>query len=162
MSNIPSSAQYIQIEGAQTRSPDSESLIQTIGGTENYLLDQNTANTAAHAALSASIAAIAADVASRPKVYKFVYGFGASPFGAVVASSPNGKQIYGALLFDGQSGAGQGQVVQVDPLYPTIAGGLVGSAKLRIGGPSNSQIIHTDSNPLGGGIGASGIMIYEA
>lgn len=43
MTNIPSAGNYIQIEGARTRSPVSENLVQTMGGTTNYLLDQNTA-----------------------------------------------------------------------------------------------------------------------
>lgn len=58
MSDIPSSAQYVQIEGAELRAPVSESLVQTIGGSTNYLLDQNTTNTAAIASNTAAIAAI--------------------------------------------------------------------------------------------------------
>ena len=63
MSNIPSSEQKIQIEGAQLRAPVSESLVQTIGGSLNYLIDKadaqdvyNTTNDANIVALNASIA----------------------------------------------------------------------------------------------------------
>lgn len=40
MSNIPGDREYIQIEPTQTRFPVSESLMQTIGGTINYILDE--------------------------------------------------------------------------------------------------------------------------
>lgn len=42
MSDIPNSSNPIQIEGARTRSPVAESLIQAIGGAINFLLDRNS------------------------------------------------------------------------------------------------------------------------
>lgn len=39
MSNIPSAAEYVQLEAVLTRRPTSESLLQGMGGSINYLLD---------------------------------------------------------------------------------------------------------------------------
>lgn len=58
MSNIPSSPSYIQIEGTRFRSAVSEGVAQTIGGSINFLLDQNTSNTAAIATLNSEVAAL--------------------------------------------------------------------------------------------------------
>lgn len=39
MSNIPSSKKYVQLEGVLDRKPVSQDLLQTIGGSINYILD---------------------------------------------------------------------------------------------------------------------------
>lgn len=53
--NIPSAAEYIQVEATQTTSPVSESSAQAAGGSINFLLDSNTTNTAAIAALTSDV-----------------------------------------------------------------------------------------------------------
>jgi hypothetical protein len=54
MSNIPSANQKIQIEPTQYRSPTSESLFQTIGGSVNYALDGVASSAALIAELNSS------------------------------------------------------------------------------------------------------------
>src|SRR3990172_2476061 len=55
MSDIPSNGQYIQIEGTRLRSPTSESLFQSIGGTVNYLLDEDASRISDIAAVNARV-----------------------------------------------------------------------------------------------------------
>lgn len=56
--NIPSVEARIQIEGTRLRSPTSESLFQTIGGSVNYALDQVDALNASDVTQNAAITAL--------------------------------------------------------------------------------------------------------
>jgi len=58
MSDIPSANQKIQIEPTQYRSPTSESLFQTIGGSVNYALDGVATNAADIVTINSDIAAL--------------------------------------------------------------------------------------------------------
>lgn len=99
MANIPSSAQYIQIESTRLRSPTSESLFQTMGGTENYLLDQDTATQAALTAQQAEIVAL--QTQSRPVFVDGNFAIGTGAGSTVLYSKPGGTNwstAWGGML----------------------------------------------------------------
>lgn len=79
MSNIPSSAQYIQLQAAQQRASTSEFLAQTIGGSINYLLDQTISNNLKISIFSGALVQ------------------NTSPFGNTI-TGPSGT-IHGAFIF---------------------------------------------------------------
>lgn len=81
MSDIPSSPLYIQIEGAEFRAPVSESLVQAIGGSTNWLLD---------------------------KAFYILENY--PPIGTILSSSLNESQIQGLLGTGWILCAGQGIV----------------------------------------------------
>lgn len=96
MTDIPSNEQYIQLEGAQFRSPTGENLFQTIGGSVNWLLDQVIS-------LNSSITSVAHMVAQ----FNTTNDFTLTPATNVVITSVPGTIIgiayIGASFFNGTS-----------------------------------------------------------
>jgi len=70
MSNIPSANQKIQVEPTQYRAPVSESLLQTIGGSVNYSLDEVAANAASISSVSGSLTALTTQLNSSAEAFK--------------------------------------------------------------------------------------------
>ena len=70
MSNIPSANQKIQVEPTQYRAPVSESVLQTIGGSVNYSLDQVAAYAASISSVSGSLTALTTQLNSSAEAFK--------------------------------------------------------------------------------------------
>lgn len=70
MSDIPSANQKIQIEATQYRGPVSESLLQTVGGSVNYALDQVASNASSIASVSGSLSTLTTELNSSSECFK--------------------------------------------------------------------------------------------
>lgn len=70
MSNIPSVNQKIQVEPTQYRAPVSESLLQTIGGSVNYALDEVATNAASISSVSGTLSALTTQLNSSAEAFK--------------------------------------------------------------------------------------------
>lgn len=74
MSNLPSVKQKVQVESARTRSPVSESLIQTMGDSINFLIDFYDAQQIYNTTNDANIASIFASLVGVARIYQNYYG----------------------------------------------------------------------------------------
>ncbi len=70
MSNIPSANQKIQIEATDYRSPVSESLLQTMGGSINYSLDQVASNSSSISTVSGNLTSLTTQLNSSATCFK--------------------------------------------------------------------------------------------
>ena len=92
MSDIPSNPLRIQIEGTQTRRPTSESLFQTMGGTTNWLMDENIDRISDIAALTAEVATV-----NLRGAYALIASASYAVGSHVVASSPGSALVHAFL-----------------------------------------------------------------
>lgn len=92
MSNIVSVKQKIQVEGTVLRSPVSESLEQTIGGSINYLIDTTDNHETRITTAEANIAALQAATHLKNSVGSTSIGAGAT---VTVFTSPSGPILTG-------------------------------------------------------------------
>ena len=94
MSDIPSANQKIQIEPTQYRSPTSESLFQTIGGSVNYALDQVAVNASSISSVNGTLSSLTTQLNSSAQCLK-QEGFQTIPETTI---GNNGVYSSGALI----------------------------------------------------------------
>jgi hypothetical protein len=147
MADIPEVARYIQIEGAQARSPVSESLVQAMGGSINYLLSNATG------AVSFTSSGTWTCPAGVTRV--FLWGTGGG----------GGGGGYAASTFVGGAGGTSGRwgLLAVDVVPSTVYSVTIGAAGIGVVGASGTAGGSTTFGSLAtfaGGAGGS-IAVYS-